>query len=556
MTRLTGIILENFKAFKHRQIIPIRPLTLIYGPNSAGKSSIIHALALLRHAFLNNGHAEADPVELGWSKVRLGGWQNLVHVHDGRSTFKIGLQFETVQQDHETESDLTDNWEVVWEFGRPDENSAATAIAITALRNGQPEFDGTWNRARHCWSLARYSNSLHPERLSAEQFFGAYLKQGGLAVAEEAKPPFREWLAALRDAPLEIGGLFPGSQVERKSEWDEYHEGPPSDEPDLFLRHLFHPVTDDGSSYNSGRDWTGAQAKLVSGIEKIKAGERPADEETDSLHEVYEYWSRLTSECERPYEFAALSFEAILRNHFHLDPVRERPKFPLNLRDLPDKPKYRLWRRLILDEGLREQASNALEILTRQTDQSTGYQLTKRNRIVEIGGNESSQSIKSITPELSILNPPGLLLGIEDVGYGISTILPIVTAINHHNECMISVEQPELHIHPRLQTELGELFVKSALGNKNTLLIETHSEHLIRRVLRRVRETTEGEMGDWPDALHQACPNGIYPNGLAVIYVKPSQNGAEVIPIRINELGEFVDEWPGGFFEERFDESL
>jgi hypothetical protein len=174
MTRLTGIILENFKAFKHRQIIPTRPLTLIYGPNSAGKSSIIHALALLRHAFLNNGHAEADPVELGWSEVRLGGWQNLVHGHDGRSTFKIGLQIEADRTPHSKPSEGTDHWEVVWEFGRSDENSEATVTAISALRNGQVEFDGTWNHAKRHWSLTRFPTSLHSERISAEQFFGAY----------------------------------------------------------------------------------------------------------------------------------------------------------------------------------------------------------------------------------------------------------------------------------------------------------------------------------------------------------------------------------------------
>ena len=64
MSQLTGIILENFKAFKKRQVIPIRPLTLIFGPNSAGKSSIVQARAFLRHVFLNKGHAEADEVDI------------------------------------------------------------------------------------------------------------------------------------------------------------------------------------------------------------------------------------------------------------------------------------------------------------------------------------------------------------------------------------------------------------------------------------------------------------------------------------------------------------
>jgi predicted ATPase len=47
---LTALRLGNFKAFADTQNIPIRPITLIFGPNSAGKSSIIHGLVLAHEA--------------------------------------------------------------------------------------------------------------------------------------------------------------------------------------------------------------------------------------------------------------------------------------------------------------------------------------------------------------------------------------------------------------------------------------------------------------------------------------------------------------------------
>jgi hypothetical protein len=274
MSRLTGIILENFKAFKNRQVIPIRPLTLIYGPNSAGKSSIIHALALLKHAFLNIGHAEADCVDLGWSEVRLGGWQNLVHGQNGNSTFKIGLQFEANRTPHALPSEGTDQWEVVWEFGRTDEKSSASVTTISAFRNGQPEFDGTWNHDKQYWSLTRYATSLYSDRFSAAGFFRDYLKHGGLSLSEEEKSSCLKWLDVVDTTSMEIGGLFPCCKVERKSEWNEYHDGLSSDAKDLFLRHLFHPQPTDGSSYNDGRDWKDVQVQLLTGIEKIKAGRK------------------------------------------------------------------------------------------------------------------------------------------------------------------------------------------------------------------------------------------------------------------------------------------
>jgi predicted ATP-dependent endonuclease of OLD family len=91
---LTGITLENFKAFKEPQFIPIKPITLVFGPNSAGKSSIMHALAFLKHVDATKGHCDPDSVEFGWEKIKLGSWQNLVHGHDASAVMKITLHWE------------------------------------------------------------------------------------------------------------------------------------------------------------------------------------------------------------------------------------------------------------------------------------------------------------------------------------------------------------------------------------------------------------------------------------------------------------------------------
>jgi predicted ATPase len=61
-------------------------------------------------------------------------------------------------------------------------------------------------------------------------------------------------------------------------------------------------------------------------------------------------------------------------------------------------------------------------------------------------------------------------------------------------------------------------------------------------------------MEDWPEALRKACPHGIRPEDVAVLYVQPGKDGSTVEQLRVNELGEFIDEWPGGFFDERVKE--
>jgi predicted ATPase len=144
---------------------------------------------------------------------------------------------------------------------------------------------------------------------------------------------------------------------------------------------------------------------------------------------------------------------------------------------------------------------------------------------------------------------------LNDVGVGISQVLPVLLSAYGCEKSIVCVEQPEIHIHPALQSDLADIFIESAMGdNQNSFLLETHSEHLMLRLLRRIRETTQSDFSDWPEELKKACPNGIRPEDVAVIYVQPGEDGAQVQNLRINEHGEFIDEWPQGFFEERIRE--
>lgn len=132
----------------------------------------------------------------------------------------------------------------------------------------------------------------------------------------------------------------------------------------------------------------------------------------------------------------------------------------------------------------------------------------------------------------------------RDVEIGVSQVLPVLVAAYASQGAILAMEQPEIHLHPALQAELGDVFIESALGGRgNTFILETHSEHLILRLLRRIRETTDGEL-----------PPGITPLGpeqVAVLYVLPERGGARVIEIPIRADGEFAERWPQGFFAER-----
>ena len=150
---------------------------------------------------------------------------------------------------------------------------------------------------------------------------------------------------------------------------------------------------------------------------------------------------------------------------------------------------------------------------------------------------------------LVLVDRQGIEANVRDVGFGISQVLPIVVQSRFSEKQMLLIEQPEIHLHPAHQAELGDLFIRSALGEqRNTFLLETHSEHLILRILRRIRETTEKGKPSDPDI------PPIRPEDVSVLYVQPSKSGARVIQIPVTEDGDFARNWPGGFFSERVED--
>jgi len=91
---LTALRLGNFKAFAETQCIPIKPLTLIFGPNSAGKSSILHGLLLAREA-TDTGNLDIHRTNIGGQSVDLGGFRQYVHRRQTQNTVEWAVDFET-----------------------------------------------------------------------------------------------------------------------------------------------------------------------------------------------------------------------------------------------------------------------------------------------------------------------------------------------------------------------------------------------------------------------------------------------------------------------------
>lgn len=130
-------------------------------------------------------------------------------------------------------------------------------------------------------------------------------------------------------------------------------------------------------------------------------------------------------------------------------------------------------------------------------------------------------------------------VALSDVGFGVSQILPFIVQSLAGERQTITIEQPEVHIHPRLQADLGNLLADTIRSPRlHRFIIETHSEHLVLRMQRLIR-----------DGL-------LKPSDLSIIYVSRGPEGSRAQRLRLDSNGDFADDWPGGFFPERLRELI
>lgn len=127
----------------------------------------------------------------------------------------------------------------------------------------------------------------------------------------------------------------------------------------------------------------------------------------------------------------------------------------------------------------------------------------------------------------------------SEVGSGLGYVFPVICEVSDSRSKMIQLQQPELHLHPSMQAGLGDVLLDTVKLHNN-LIVETHSEHLLLRILKRIRQQKN----------HNAASSPA--NDIVVLYFEPKDRGrTEVHELRISENGDFMDRWPRGFFMER-----
>ena len=131
--------------------------------------------------------------------------------------------------------------------------------------------------------------------------------------------------------------------------------------------------------------------------------------------------------------------------------------------------------------------------------------------------------------------PKNVEINFKDAGTGVKSILPIILNSVLTNGSILTIQEPERSMHPKYQIKLADMFIQMSKRRGNSFIIETHSEYLVYRFMKLVRD-------------------GIISNEkLSFNYVVKTPNGSEIKHLRMDEKGSFIDKWPEGFFTERFE---
>jgi predicted ATPase len=133
-------------------------------------------------------------------------------------------------------------------------------------------------------------------------------------------------------------------------------------------------------------------------------------------------------------------------------------------------------------------------------------------------------------------SPSSAKVLITDVGFGVSQILPVLVLCYYVPEgSIVLLEQPEIHLHPSVQSGLADVFIDAVKNRNIQIILESHSEHLLRRLQRRIAEKT------------------LAPKDTALYFCEMGKEASSLTPLDVNLFGD-IENWPEDFFGDEFGE--
>jgi predicted ATPase len=234
------------------------------------------------------------------------------------------------------------------------------------------------------------------------------------------------------------------------------------------------------------------------------------------------------------------AFEGQMDNLYYLGPLREFPKRDyLWARSRPQDVGIRGDKAIdaiLAATAAKESRNRAHKGRLRPFQEMVAYWLREMGlihtfQVVEIapGSNRWQAQIKVRA------NGPTVLL--TDVGFGVSQVLPVVTLLQYvPSGSTVILEQPEIHLHPLAQAQLADVILNAALHRNVQVILESHSEHLLLRLQRRVAEKQVSN------------------EDLSLYFCDVKDGTSSLEPLRVDMFGH-IDNWPEHFMGDAFGET-
>jgi len=536
---IRSIALKNFKGFSEEVRIGLRPITLLFGANSAGKSSVLQTLQYVRE-ILERQNVNADRTLQGGEAVDLGGFLNLVNGRDPQKRVEIAVEMELgATSIPELVPDAFEDWQtsdeqVWWMYDTLQNIRRAVKTVAVRLSIG-------WNEQREQPIVQGYEIATNGEWClsiaSNRDGRDAQMRINHANPIFMVDAPDGDELLSLLDDFVNPEDL--AQPVERLD------ASQPSKSPGTtsILPSLFSAVQEAGMERPGDglRAWLTGFRGALPRLDQMLFIPAPGAKGAENVYMVREFTAFLSWLTVGP----ALLLREQLSQMRYIGPLRRIPprglEVSLTKSDSAWSDGMAAWETLVTgSQDLVERVSNWMQSPAKL---GTGYAVTRKAYQEFDPNHPVPQPIGPIRKRAQLVDGAGLTLQPQDVGVGISQVLPVVVAAQDGSASVVCIEQPELHIHPAVQVGLGDLFIDGAVNQGLSFLIETHSEHLILRLLRRIREAAEMTSKVIDQPLSPA---------LIGVYCLSKRNGAVTIDeIPVTKDGDFAKPWPQGFFDER-----
>jgi hypothetical protein len=590
---IIAITLENFKGIGEPIRVELKPITLLFGPNSAGKSTIVQALHYA-HEIFERQNINPDRTLLGGDSIDLGGFENLVYQHDLTLPMRIGFELDLSRED------LPD-----YMAGLPDYAMQTLAEydifyqkAVANTVSAKVEAEIRWDEVREQPYMTQYrvwangadllkitgsADSLHIEitdlnPLNPVFFPPAYhpfnFSEDYATIDEDGKFYYSDSVSkdnlrkcfrpSAEEATETVRNII--ARVRQGEAVDELIDEVISSRVGVGL--LFPSLL---HYFNETSQIPGITTPLKLRGQKLALPVWEQQLSIEGLYaedyfepgEIFNFVRMLSALTVGPGELV----RNWLRNLCYIGPLRQ---VPTRNHKPATSPELSRWASGIAAYDILYEGSDAfndkvnkwlagddrlasgytVEVKKyRELDTDHPLMLAMLQRRIRDEDTDLRASLLSLPVKRRLLirdEARDIELAPQDIGVGISQVLPLVVAALHQKTGLVAIEQPELHIHPAFQVALGDLFIEQVRDRSDLcFILETHSEHLMLRFLRRIRETSENEVQE---------NRMLSPEELSIYFIERGETGISCYSIRVDEDGDFIDRWPRGFFNERAEE--